>query len=266
MPGTKPFFEALWAVFRLQVIPQKLGGAGIYRIDWEFDDAVFKEAAGKDFMLEAIDVLKGVLAFEDVLSSKNSHTSQGIFPDSTIHARSHSQPLPSEQRSAITVYPKRTRAPSDPFLDTPVSLRSVVTTSSSGDTSTALGVLGSDRREDLSSPTHEEHMPFASRGELAFDDTDEVYLRIWTSPDLSNPELLDLLKIFPPFISRRALPRFPIPTPRHPDIEEGDDEGIEGKQIQFGTGSMWVSLRPRSSGWAGGWWTRIMLWWRRMFC
>lgn len=63
MPGTKPFFEAcvtlmypftssiliskssLWAVFRLQVIPQKLGGAGRYRIDWEFDDAAFKEAA-----------------------------------------------------------------------------------------------------------------------------------------------------------------------------------------------------------------------------
>lgn len=69
MPGTKPFFEAyvyfisfyllffkryiffincfdsLWAVMRLQVIPENLGGAGRYRIEWEFDDAVFKEAA-----------------------------------------------------------------------------------------------------------------------------------------------------------------------------------------------------------------------------
>jgi hypothetical protein len=62
MPGTKPFFEgcvtvmsrftpililkcSLWAVFRLQIIPQKLGGAGRCRIEWEFDDAVFKEAA-----------------------------------------------------------------------------------------------------------------------------------------------------------------------------------------------------------------------------
>lgn len=81
MPGTKPFFEALWAVMRLQVLPEQLGGAGPNRIQWEFDDAVFKEAAyvpalylalhlwpnisplsrsGKDFMLEAIDVLKGV--------------------------------------------------------------------------------------------------------------------------------------------------------------------------------------------------------------
>jgi hypothetical protein len=45
MPGTKPFFEALWAVMRLQVLPEHLGGAGGNRIEWEFDDAVFKETA-----------------------------------------------------------------------------------------------------------------------------------------------------------------------------------------------------------------------------
>ena len=44
MPGTKPFFQGLWAVMRLQVIPQEFGGAGPYRIEWEIDDAVFKEA------------------------------------------------------------------------------------------------------------------------------------------------------------------------------------------------------------------------------
>lgn len=38
-------FDSLWAVMRLQVIPVNLGGAGAYRIEWEFDDAVFKEAA-----------------------------------------------------------------------------------------------------------------------------------------------------------------------------------------------------------------------------
>jgi hypothetical protein len=37
--------SSLWAIFRLQVIPQSLGGAGSYRIEWELDDAVFKEAA-----------------------------------------------------------------------------------------------------------------------------------------------------------------------------------------------------------------------------
>jgi hypothetical protein len=45
MPGTQPFFEALWAIMRLQVVPQDLGGAGERRITWEVDDAAFKEAA-----------------------------------------------------------------------------------------------------------------------------------------------------------------------------------------------------------------------------
>ncbi|KAH9949602.1 hypothetical protein B0H21DRAFT_727597 [Amylocystis lapponica] len=97
MPGTKPFFEALWAVMRLQVIPEHLGGAGGYRIEWEIDDAVFKEAAGKDFMLDAIDVLKGVRTPTNRRSP--SLTSPGPYsafsPLSTIHSRSQSQPLPA---------------------------------------------------------------------------------------------------------------------------------------------------------------------------
>ena len=45
MPGTKPFFEGLWALMRLSVVPEHLGGAGSRRIEWEIDDAVFQEAA-----------------------------------------------------------------------------------------------------------------------------------------------------------------------------------------------------------------------------
>ena len=45
MPGTKPFFEGLWGVMRLSVLPEHLGGAGGRRIEWEIDDAVFKESA-----------------------------------------------------------------------------------------------------------------------------------------------------------------------------------------------------------------------------
>jgi hypothetical protein len=44
MPGTKPFFEGMWALMRLQVVPERLGGAGGRLIHWEIDDAVFKEA------------------------------------------------------------------------------------------------------------------------------------------------------------------------------------------------------------------------------
>jgi len=45
MPGARPFFEALWAVMRLQTLPENLGGAGSCRTTWEIDDAVFQEAA-----------------------------------------------------------------------------------------------------------------------------------------------------------------------------------------------------------------------------
>ena len=44
MPGTKPFFEGLWALMRLQIVPERLGGAGGHHIHWEIDDAVFKES------------------------------------------------------------------------------------------------------------------------------------------------------------------------------------------------------------------------------
>ncbi|RDB25424.1 hypothetical protein Hypma_007740 [Hypsizygus marmoreus] len=269
MPGTQPFFEAFWAVLRLQVIPENLGGAGAYRIDWEFDDAVFKEAAGKDFMLEAIDVLKGVLAFEEMSSSKNSSSnSHDLYSEtSMMHARSQSQPLSSDQKPlaiSTTVQPKRARAPSDPFLDTPALSRSVASSSSqnSGNTAALLGTLAPDGVDEAPTFIFED----TTRGDLAFDGSEETSMRIWTSPDLTNPELIELLKLFPAFVSRRPLPRFPTTSSRHPDIEEGDDEGGEGKRVLFGTGSMWVTSRQRADGWEGGWWTRFILWWRRIFC
>ncbi|TFK16754.1 hypothetical protein FA15DRAFT_676574 [Coprinopsis marcescibilis] len=265
MPGTKPFFEALWAVMRLQVIPESLGGAGRNRIEWEFDDAVFKEAAGKDFMLEAIDVLKGVLAFEEVPSSKIPSLYSSI-PDSNasaLHARSQSQPLPSHQNfpPPNTVKPKRARAPSDPFLDTPPSRSRIAQPPSSG--------FSTPRDADEpSSPFagHDDVMATLT-GDLPFDGAEpDEYMRRWTSPDLTDPEILLLLQLFPSFVSRRPLPRFPASPPRQPDIEEGEDEdALEGKQIHFGTGSMWVSSKTRTDGWDGSWWTRFMLWWKRLF-
>lgn len=44
MPGTAPFFQTLWAILRLQSLPEGLGGAGSRRIEWELDDAVFMES------------------------------------------------------------------------------------------------------------------------------------------------------------------------------------------------------------------------------
>ncbi|KAF8904453.1 hypothetical protein CPB84DRAFT_1773085 [Gymnopilus junonius] len=269
MPGTKPFFEGLWALMRLQVVPEELGGAGRNRVEWEFDDTVFKEAAGKDFMLEAIDFLKGVLAFEETPSSKTS-ASYGRRKDSNfppIHSRAQSQPLPSHQKSpevGSIVQPKRTRAPSDPFLDAPQS-RSLGT-SHSPNADSFLTSSGTDAEEPPSPMVPYGDSPNLQLYEEDAPDADEQYLRTWTSPDLTNPEILKLLDLFPSFVSRRSLPRFPVSSSRHVDIEEGEDEGPEGRQIHFGTGSMWVSSKQRSDAWEGGWWTRFVIWWRKIFC
>jgi len=262
MPGTKPFFEGLWAVMRLQVIPESLGGAGRSRIEWELDDAVFKEAAGKEFMLEAVDVLKGVLGFEESTPSRppSLYNSKDSYL-SALHARSQSTPLPSDQNLSqpINVQPKRARAPSDPFLDTPNSRPT-------GSSSTATFVPNVN-------PLEGRYSPFLATGEeiisnlktdFGFDGPEEPYMRTWTSPDLADPELLELLKLFPPFVSRRPLPRFPAPSPRMLDIEEGEDD-LEGKRIRFGTGAMWVSSQIREDGYTGSWWTRFLLWWKRLF-
>ncbi|KAF8635238.1 hypothetical protein AX17_004011 [Amanita inopinata Kibby_2008] len=273
MPGTKPFFESLWAILRLQVVPEKLGGAGRYRIEWEIDDAVFKESAGKDFMLEAVDILKGVLAFEDAPSSRIASATSGyrFSNPNTIHSRSQSQPLSSDWKP-VSVPPlsKRVRAPSDPFLDSPNVPHSAATSSSPA----ANGVLATNP------PLNGEANPIpliggddalkSPRADVLLDDEDEEdddYLRIWTSPDLPNPEILQLLKLFPPFISGNPLPRFPSsPAPRQTDIEEGDDGGTQGRQIHYGTGSFWKSTKERDEGWKGDWWTRFVLWWRSTFC
>ncbi|KAJ6500119.1 hypothetical protein C8R47DRAFT_1175450 [Mycena vitilis] len=258
MPGPQPFFQTLWAIMRLQVVPEGIGGAGRNRIEWEFDDAVLRETGGKDFMVEAIDVLKGVLAFEESPSPKRASSAINYAVDvaSTVHSRSKSQPMPANT-PAKTVQPKRARAPSDPFLDTPALSSSLSSSPSSGSTL-------------LITPTTEEPPPSASAAFYAddpqmLDDADEEFLRIWTSPDLTNPEIMDLLKVFPTFITRRALPRFPVVSAPK-DIEEGFDVGGEGKVIRFGTGSMWVTSIPRSDDWEGGWWTRLCLWWKQVFC
>jgi len=211
-----------------------------------------------------------VLAFEETPSSKVS-TSYGQRKDSNlpaIHSRAQSQPLPSHQKSSevfSTLQPKRARAPSDPFLDAPQS-RSLGT-SHSPNTESLLASSGTDAEEPPSPvATYGDSPNLHLHEEDINDDADDQYLRVWTSPDLTNPEILKLLELFPSFVSRRPLPRFPVSASRHVDIEEGEDEGPEGRQIHFGTGSMWVSSKQRSDAWEGGWWTRFIMWWRKIFC
>jgi len=272
MPGPQPLFRGLWALMRLQVVPETLGGAGGNRIEWEIDDAVFKESAGKEFMLEAIDILKGVLAFEEVSSSKGSslpNSDRGYYTPTVVHSRSQSQPLSSDKKPLViapVVQPKRARAPSDPFLDTPAMSRSVGSSSShsSANTSTLLTTVTFEDEPSSPVSTYIDDPVSSRRSDFLHEDPEEEHLRLWTSADLSNPEYLDLLKVFPSFITRQTLPRFPNNPPQDPDLEAG--YASDGQRIRFGTGTMWLSSKPRMDGWQGGWWTIFILWLRRTFC
>lgn len=168
---------------------------------------------------------------------------------------------------------KRARAPSDPFLDMPTLSHSVPSASSHSSNVSIPPHFAAECANDGASPialqdydAEEEQQLAPLRSEVPVEEEGDVHLRIWTTPDLPNPEYLSLLTVFPSFVTRRVLPRFPVPSyPRTTDIEEGDESGV-GKEIQFGTGSMWVSAKQRTTGYKGGWWTRFVLWWRRTFC
>ncbi|KAL0579163.1 hypothetical protein V5O48_002844 [Marasmius crinis-equi] len=260
MPGPQPFFQSLWAIMRLQVLPENAGGAGRNRIEWVFDDAVFKEAAGKDFMLEAIDVLKGVLGFEDVPVTRRASTLTGDefeLDSHHEHSRSNSQPLLSREQATVS-RPKRARAPSDPFLDSPALSRSMGSASSNPST------LTSESSDEPHTPPQGDSL-ILSASNPGFEDEEEEYMRIWTSPaHLSNPEYAALVCLFPQHITRKSLPCFPTNSrARSLDIEEGDDAD---KHISVGTGTLRISRKQRSDGWEGGWWNRIVMWWRRTFC
>jgi hypothetical protein len=210
-------------------------------------------------MLEAVDVLKGVFAFEEVPSTRiASITSDYQFSNlGPIHSRSQSQPLSSQKPASVAVLlARRSRAPSDPFLDTP---------STHPDVGPALMDLQGATIDDRLNPIGSS--PAKSLNGVSLNDEEEEdFLRTWTSPDIPNAEILELLKLFPPFITRTTLPRFPMPTPaRITDLEEGDD-GLEGRQIRFGTGAFWVSSKERSKGWQGGWWNRLVQWLKSAFC
>ncbi|THV02420.1 hypothetical protein K435DRAFT_653385 [Dendrothele bispora CBS 962.96] len=278
MPGPQPFFTAckwLWALFRLQVVSEKSGGAGNSRIEWQFDDAVLKESAGKDFMLEAIDVLKGVLGFEETPAKRRASTTSGDYSYSDpnpAHSRSNSSPPFVDLTEGGTIRTKRPRAPSDPFLDTPTPSRAGGYSSSSPSSSTnaisGLGTLVSDASdEQLINPAHSSRDDLLSslrnnNNPVIEDIDEEEYMRIWISPDLSNPEYHNLIKLFPPIITRRSLSYFPTRS-KPLDLEEGYDED---KHIRCGTGTMWVSARKRSDGWEGGsWWTRFVTWCKKTF-
>jgi len=253
MPGPRPFFQALWAVMRLQILPLALGGAGPNRIEWEFDDAVFQESAGKEFMLEAIDVLKGALGFEEFLPSQPQRQQRGPT-DEMVKGPILTTPI--SMKPQVT----RPRSPSDPFMDTPAlsqfDVNKAPPPQSPNLNSNNQGLITSE------SDTLTE-LPGASRHTKESDEDNEgPSLRVWTTADISNPEYQALISLFPDFICRNPFPRFPIRPARPLSLEEGATEHIV---VSCGTGRMWVGGKLRINGWQGSWWHRFTGWWRRLF-
>ena len=199
-------------------------------------------------------------------------------PLSPIHSRSQSQPLPSDgvtrTRSskpppiASTTQTKRPRAPSDPFLDThtPPPLSSSY---SSANTMAQLSTSGSSTADEPSMPpTPQTEMtdPFRQSSN-GLDAEAEAYMRTWIAPDLSNLEYLSLLKVFPAFVMRNPVPRFPVVnSTRERDIEAGGADHDSHNDIKVGTGTMWIGSQSRRPGWQGSWWIRLKLWLRTLFC
>lgn len=181
-----------------------------------------------------------------------------------------SQPLPSQPllchpESSLPIstkmLAKRPRAPSDPFLDTPPLSRSLATTSSASQVSDPPGTP-----DDVSvnnAPTDFQNLSPSRRD--VFPEV-EAQSRVWTASDLTNPEYSSLLKLFPPFISAKTLPRFPVPAKQKGDIEEGGEQAGEPFEIRFGTGMIRLGGPDRTGEWRGGWWARFTSWCKMLFC
>jgi len=279
-------------------------------------------------MLEAVDVLKGVLGFEE--SARPQSTTQSDpkgSPQQVRSARLH-RPTFSTISSGVldatatetnalglSANGNRKRAPSDPFADVHShrsSLRANTATAEgaspsltpliSGLPSQSGGRVGNHSplppedyeletgitpgwvtrtlveedeefeaalleppRKNAVSHHHNTQAPSAT---TRMDGT-EPEPRLWMTPDLSNPEITALLRLFPPSITRGAVPRFTggKPPDGEADLEAGVGmEGDERECVRFGTGRMWLSGMERGGGWQGSAWDRFVEWWRKVFC
>ncbi|KAG8741517.1 hypothetical protein FRC12_015641 [Ceratobasidium sp. 428] len=264
--GTHNFFLGLHAAMRLQTLPPSIGGTGEGRIEWEIDDAVFMESGGNQFMLEAIDMMKGVLGFDErplnyrplpsrAFRHRPSYSSPtnvvSSYGDRSEDSPSSETPITRPLRSAPFA---RSRASSDPFLDPTRSSPSMhaalsMTLPTPEESATDLDSLGpstpfDERGPEIPPPPASLPDPYQSSAYSMNAEAflNEPQLRIWTFPPyLTNPELYKLIAMFPPSITSQTVPRFaPLGKPKRRErkrkMSDIDLEG-EGNPMQTGSGT-----------------------------
>lgn len=287
-------------------------------------------------MLEAVDVLKGVLGFEESARPQSSTQSGGSKPSpkgspqqmrsarlhrptlSTVNSTTPFDPIGTETNAlGLSANGNRKRAPSDPFADVHShrsSLRANTATAEGTSPSLMPLISGLPSQSGMRAGNHSPLPPedyeletgitpgWVTRtvveGEEEFEaalldpaprsavgpqyntqvvrattrmDGTEPEPRVWMAPDLSNPEITALLRLFPPSITRGEAPRFRgrkgEAADGEVDLETGIGmEGDEREYLRFGTGRMWLSGIERGGGWRGSTWDRFVEWWRRVFC
>lgn len=288
-------------------------------------------------MLEAVNVLKGVLGFEDSTTpqastqSGSSKPGQNGSPQQMRSARPHRptlttinsttplDPIATEANNALglSANGNRKRAPSDPFADVHSHRSSLRPNTATGEGASpslmplisGLPSQGGGRVGNHSPLPPEDYEletgitpGWATQTVVEDDEEFEAALleppprsavsnhyntqipsatsrmdgtepepRTWMAPDLSNPEITALLQLFPPNITRGAVPRFTGRKTEAPDGEADLEAGIgieadEREYVRFGTGRMWLSGMERRGAWRGTAWDRFVEWWRRVFC
>src|SRR5258708_30025435 len=178
-------------------------------------------------------------------------------------------------RMHVTPSSSRGRAPSNPFLDPSKSHPSLnnaqleaLTTPSTADTPLIprLSSHPTVVQPSLSGST----MQSANSSSLL----NEPQLRTWIfPPSVANPEIHKLMRLFPSFIVQRSAGRFPTNDVAEPNkgsermLEEGRGAGEEGteRDVKLGTGRMWVSVIEREDRWRGGFWDRVLQWFKNIF-
>ncbi|GAA5936739.1 uncharacterized protein JCM15063_001971 [Sporobolomyces koalae] len=244
IPGCHPFFRGLFAALWLQSINSSRGGAGIRRVEWEVDVAVFTEAGGGEaWARDAVEALKGILGMSERIKEpvhtdtfRSSIRSESINLIDAIESEA-SPSLPSlvpvteneneppSKREPPAVPPHRptlarNRSSSDPFCDPrdQASDQAPSAEAASSDfippdlsvvtASTPFLTASSPASPGLSeTPVSSPDLPASrpARAAPAVPSALEPQVRIFTVPSyLTNPELRSLCRLFPEFVATPA--------------------------------------------------------------